>query len=302
MMQMIGGEQSAGNGRRTPALNIQAPPQLQPAARRISRVDAGAVLAIMRMIGIDDGGGQIEVVLAAEDSDAARSTPRWIAGYAHTESSTIVLFPARSLSYPHDSLEDVFLHEVGHILIGRAAGGAPVPRWFHEGLALTAERTPGLRDRTQLMLAVAFERRNIASLDESFAGGSAAATRAYALSGAMIRHVIRRHGHDAPARVLARLAGGERFDNAFHRATGESLAAAEAAFWRDSWWQQIIPFLTSTAVLWFGVILLALFARRTRAVRREALRRRWEEDERREQAAVTPDPPATSQSDPDAAI
>jgi len=286
---------------RAPRLEIEAPVLLQPAARRLARVDASAVLAIMRMIGVSDPGAPIAVILAPEDSEVARNTPRWIAGYAQTASSTIVMFPARSLSYPHDTLEDVFLHEIGHILIGRAAGGAPVPRWFHEGLALTAERSPGLRDRTQLMMAVLLERRSIASLDAAFAGGSSSATRAYALSGAMIRHVLQRHGQDAPARVLARLATGEPFANAFHRATGESLAAAEAAFWRNSWWQQIIPFLTSTAVIWFGVMLLALFARRARAVRRDALRQQWEDEERREREnAATPDPPVTPQSDPDA--
>lgn len=47
----------------------------------------------------------------------------------------------------------------------------------------------------------------------------------------------------------------------------------------------MIPFLTSSAVLWFGVILLAAYARRARAVRRATLRQQWEDEERRPQEA-----------------
>jgi hypothetical protein len=36
------------------------------------------------------------------------------------------------------------------VLITRAAGGRPVPRWFHEGLAMAAERTWGFEDQARL--------------------------------------------------------------------------------------------------------------------------------------------------------
>ena len=64
----------------------------------------------------------------------------WTAGFAIGNDGLIVLFPARSPRYPHDTLEDVLRHEVAHVLIDRAARGQRVPRWFHEGLAIVVER------------------------------------------------------------------------------------------------------------------------------------------------------------------
>ena len=101
----------------------------------------------MRLLRLDDPGGAIRVVLASDTSDWARQVPPTTAGFAVGEDSLVVLFPSRSLTYPHDTLEDVLHHEVAHVLIARAAGGRPVPRWFHEGLAMTAERTWGFEDR-----------------------------------------------------------------------------------------------------------------------------------------------------------
>ena len=98
---------------------------------------------MMDLVGLDMPGESITVVLVSESQDLARATPRYIAGFARSEAGTVVLFPERTVAYPHDSLEDVLLHEIAHVLIARAAGGAPVPRWFHEGVALAAERTAG---------------------------------------------------------------------------------------------------------------------------------------------------------------
>src|SRR4029077_5989874 len=86
----------------------------------------------------------------------ARQVPRSTAGFAVSEDNLVVLFPSRSPTYPQDSLEDVLHHEVAHVLIARAAGGRPVPRWFHEGLAMAAERTWGLEDEARQLQELTF--------------------------------------------------------------------------------------------------------------------------------------------------
>src|SRR5688500_13485620 len=111
-----------------PRLNIVAPPEMQAAAAQIERLDTSTFLSVMRLVGLQHAGPPINVILAAEQTNLARETPRWIAGFALTGSSTIVLFPARTPSYPHDSMEALVQHEVAHILIARAAGGRAVPR------------------------------------------------------------------------------------------------------------------------------------------------------------------------------
>jgi hypothetical protein len=260
-----------------PALVITAPAELQPVAAQIERFDRTRLRAIVRLVGLEQPGAPISVVLAAEDSALGRQTPDWIAGFASQD--TIVIFPSRSPSYPHDSLEALLHHEVAHILIARAAGGQPVPRWFHEGLALATERSWGFSDRRRLAMAVVGRHGSMASLAADFNRGEAAASRAYAVSGSFVRDLLQRHGGGMPARLLARLKAGDSFEDAFISSAGMPLGQAERLFWRDSWWYQVIPFVTSSLVIWFGIMVLAGVAMRRRAQHRAALRRKWDQEE-----------------------
>jgi len=262
-----------------PRLLIEAPAELAGRADELARLPPARLESAMRLVGLDEPGSPIHVLLAAEGSPAARAAPSWVAGYALGARGLVVLFPARTPSYPDGSLEELLGHEVAHVLIDRAAGGADLPRWFHEGLATVAGGSWGLADRSRLV-RLDRERGGLASLDRRFAGGPAEVERAYAFSGAFVRSLLQRHGQGAPAAVLAEAARGLPFEAAFARATGEPLAAAEAAFWRrhdllNRW----LPLLTSSLTLWLAIAALALWAARRRRARAAALLRQWEEEE-----------------------
>ncbi len=262
-----------------PQLVVTAPPELAGDAARVRRFDASRLAAIVPVVGLEQPGPPIHVFLLSDRSPVARSTPPWIAGFANGADDVIVLFPARSPSYPDDSLEEVLDHEVAHILIWRAADGRPVPRWFNEGLAMTVEHGWGLQDDTRL----AFENiwsgePTLAQVDRLFGQGQRGATRAYAVAGAFVRFLLARN-EDAAAAILRRVAEGEPFDQAFREVTGLSLDAAQQAFWAErAAWKRWATFLTSSVALWMGITLLALYAIRKRRERRAALRRRWEEE------------------------
>ncbi len=211
----------------------------------------------------------------------ARATPPWIAGFASGPEAPVVLFPARAAAYPYDSLEELLQHEVAHVLVDRAAGGRPVPRWLHEGIAMTAGGAWGLEDRARFTLAVAGRHAvPLAALPRLFAGGRAEAERAYAIAGAFTRDLLQRHGPGVTGAILAGVAAGLPFDDAFRRAVGESLPAAETAFWRrQTRWLRWLPLATSSTVLWIGVTLLALWAIRRRRARDAELAARWEREE-----------------------
>lgn len=280
----------AARAQRPPSLSIIAPPALEPAAAALGRLDTQKLVTAMRLVGLDDPGPPITVLLAAEDSALARQTPDWVAGFADSRAGRIVLFPARTPAYPYDSMSALLNHEVTHVLVGRAAPGADIPRWFHEGLAMAAERTWSLRDRSELLWAVAGGRRSLEALDADFRGSAASAARAYGVAGAFVRDLLHRHGARFPARLLSRMAAGASFDDAFGDATATSLAAAERAFWRETWWYQLVPFLTSSLVLWMAIVALAIAARRTRAARRRLLHERWAAEDRRQAAAAVESP------------
>ena len=246
-------------------------------------VDHDHVKRIVKLIGLTDPGGPIRVVIVPERSEIATGTPLWIAGVAYSEKSTVLLFPARSPRYPHDSLADVLHHEIAHVLIYRAAHGNDVPRWFNEGLASVSERVWSAEDRRQLAWALATGSRiRMAEVNDAFGGGPGHAEAAYALGSAFVRNIIDEHGVEAPAIILAGVADGLSFDRAFERATGIRLTDAERNFSQDvTSWERWIPLITSPFVLWALTTLLALYALVMFRVRRAEKRRVWEEEERR---------------------
>ena len=248
---------------------------------RLRRLDHDRLSAIVQLVGLEGPGPPIRVVLVQEDSELARATPPWIAGFAHGASGRVILFPSRSLRYPHDSLEAVLRHEVAHILIARAADGQAVPRWFNEGLAMVAERAWHFEDRRQLAWAlVSADRVRMDDVNNLFQAGSSGAGEAYAHASAFVRHVIDTHGPDVPARILAAVANGVMFDPAFEQATGRSLVDAERSFHAElTSWTRRLPLLTSPVVIWMIVTLLALYTIQVRRRRSADRRRKWSEQE-----------------------
>ncbi len=261
-----------------PALEFRAPASMAAYADELERIDRRRMAAVMRLVGLEDPGRPILVVLAPEDSTLAQQSPPWVAGYTRGRGGVIVLFPRRAGSYPHDSLEELLQHEVAHVLIARAAGGRPVPRWFHEGLALTAERAWDLGDRARFVYEVA--RRGatpVERLDALFDGNEGAVMLAYSIAGAFVQDLLVEHGPGWPARLLAAMRGGASFDQAFQATTGTTVAAASDAFWRQRRLLAVwLPWVTSPATMWSVITLLAIAAIVRLRVRRAARRRQWE--------------------------
>jgi hypothetical protein len=263
-----------------PALSIQAPPELAAARARLQSFDTSRLMGVMSLLQIKNPDPPITIVLASETSDWARQVPASTAGFAVVEQNLVVLFPSRSPTYPEDTLEDVLHHEVAHVLIARAAGGQPVPRWFHEGLAMAAEHTWGIEDEARLLQQVTFITPTpLSDLNALFDRDESERTRAYTLAGAFVRDMMQQFGALAPADLLARMAGGASFESAFAQVTGSNVADEESAFWkRHRFWNRWGPFFTTTTALWMGVTLLALVAFVRRWQKNAAIRRRWEEE------------------------
>ena len=168
-----------------PRLVFEAPETLYPVVERLRRRDPQAYARITRLVGLEDAGPPIRVIVATEDSPRARVADPWVSGYAFGEQGIVVLLPGRVPSYPYGSLEEVLDHELAHVLIARAAAGGPVPRWFNEGLAMVAGRPWNLGDRARLTLAVlGGEAVSLDRVESWFGGGAIEVRRAYAVSGA----------------------------------------------------------------------------------------------------------------------
>jgi Peptidase MA superfamily len=272
-----------------PRLIVEAPPALAPAAARLRAVGPDQLLNAMRLVGLTRPGPPIRVIVAPEGSGPAVLASPWISGYALSDRGLVVVLPQRVPNYPDSSLEDLLRHEVAHVLIARAAGNRPLPRWFHEGMAMIAGGSWGFDDRSRLTLALLADRPvSLAELEERFAGGQGEVNRAYAIAGAFVRDLFARYGPEAAPAILAGVARGLSFEDAFRAATGVSLAEAESSFWgRQTFWYRWVPVLTSSVTLWLLVTLLALWAMKRRRARDAALRRVWDTEE----DPHHPDPP-----------
>ena len=259
---------------------MEAPEDMRPLVRRLRELDASRVQLAMELTGLEQSGPPIRVILAPEGSPLAGRVPPWVAGYAAGEAGVIVLLAERVPSYPYGSIESVLSHELAHVLVARAAHGRPVPRWFDEGLAMIVADRWDLEDRARLVWAIVGDRQvSRAELNGLFRKNAASARRAYVLAAAFVRYLLQQWGSELPGRILALVAQDVPFVGAFEQVTSVSLAEAEASFWaQQALWNRWVPIVSSSATLWMGITLLALYAYRKQRQRAAALRTQWEQD------------------------
>lgn len=243
--------------------------------------------SLAEFVGLESSGAMITVHLLDESSSVARRVPHWISGFAEVETGSVALFPARVPLYPHDSMQELLDHELLHVLLYRAAGSHSLPRWFSEGVSLVGSRGFSLEDRGYALAGgLRGGPTDTSELELYFSSGRGGSHTAYALSGALVHHLIQEYGSDLVARIAAEMRSGVSFEEAFRRNTGEDLDAAGSRFFRRSRFLYTwLPWFTSGAGLWLGVTLLALMARSRKRQRTQDIERKWEEEERSHEAS-----------------
>jgi len=272
----------ASDPTRVPRLLVEGGEVSPEHVARIERLDPRRLAGALQFLGLEEPGEEILLVLAGENTLAAKSAPSWVSGYAFSDRGVAVLFPTRTPSYPDSTFEELVLHEVGHILVFRAIGGGQIPRWFNEGLALFIGRPWRLEDHSRVTWALVSGRQvSLVELEPYFNTTREAARHAYALAGAFIQDLVKREGAEAVAQILSAVAQGTSFDAAYLEVTGETLEDAEHDFWsRHTFFYRWVPILGSSATLWLLITGLALLAFQRRRAKDKELRQAWEREER----------------------
>jgi hypothetical protein len=265
----------------SPQFIFEAPETLQPLVTRLKEMNPASLQHIMDFMGLQHPGPPIRVILAPNGSLLAQKAPEWMSGYAMGHASTIVLFTDRTLTYPNDSLNDVFLHEMAHILAHRAAGEQPLPRWFDEGLAMMAARTWDLEDRARLVWAmVSGTEISLDELNSLFVSDDTSIRRAYVLAHAFTLDLLEHTRGDVPKQILSKVKQGLPFSEAFAQTTFMTLTHAEEDFWdRQTLWNRWIPVATSSGMVWLTITLLAFWAYTKQRRRSAAIKKQWREDD-----------------------
>ncbi|OFW12862.1 MAG: hypothetical protein A3F70_09410 [Acidobacteria bacterium RIFCSPLOWO2_12_FULL_67_14] len=250
---------------------------LSGAAERVRRVDLVQLTQALSRAGLDPP-PRVHVILIPEHDPRARATPAWIVGRAF-EPQDVVIFPERAASYPYDSLEAIVQHEIVHLALSARADGRTLPRWFHEGVAVSVAAGWGVTGQLRLLFAASgrLPVREVARLFQSDSQPGAA--QAYMLAAALVDDLRRRHGAAVPGAVARRVAGGAPFEQALALETGETVDEATARAWSFYLgWTSWILFLTGTNAVWTAILALACIAFLVQVRRRFRRRRQWDEE------------------------
>ena len=262
-------------------LVVEAPAELASVRARVETLRPESLATALSHAGLALP-PRVHVTIIPNTDARAQATPAWVAGLAAGE-DRVVIFPERIGSYPYDSLESLVLHEVVHLALNARAGGRPLPRWFHEGVAVSVESGWGIGSQVRLFLAAARE-PGIDDVNALFASQRAPETStAYLLSAALVEDVRRRHGLASPGAIAARVADGDTFDRAFFMVTGETVEEAAANAWRVYRGLRWLPVLTAGSAIWVVILTLATIAFFVRVKRRR--QKHWEEESTEEESA-----------------
>ena len=156
----------------------------------------------------------------------ARATgmPDWVSGVANSARGEIIIARHGPDGSPTE-LESLLRHEMVHVAMHRAVGGAETPRWFREGVAesIADEIDFG---RAEALAGAVFgggvpDRKG---LERSFYGDGNDANVAYAAARDFVTF-LRYHDPEGAAfrNLLMVLRHGETFGGAFERSYGASL-------------------------------------------------------------------------------
>jgi hypothetical protein len=181
----------------------------------------------------------IRAFLYANLSDLEGALPptgrEWVGGQAYPELGTFVAsIPPddRSLS----TMKRVIPHEITHLLVYQAAGGAlgRVPSWLNEGLATLSEELPD--PEAAIVLETALSHDSLMSLETlcgPFPLDTNGARLSYAQSASVVRFIRDHYGRQGLTRLIAAYADGATCQGGVETALGVSFDGLETQ-WRAS--------------------------------------------------------------------
>ena len=202
--------------------------------RRLSRHLEGSLPRLAGKLGVPAVAG-LHVYLAPDaasfESLQPGAPPDWADGTAWPQRGLIFLRAPRLRAGTATPLEVVLDHEVVHVLLGKAFGARPVPRWLQEGVAkvMANEYSPGMTDA----LASGLLGDSLIPLDRLVAGfpdDPVRAQLAYAQSADLVAFLRNRWGDEGLQVLIANMSAGHGFGPSLLAATGLSTNQLEEAW------------------------------------------------------------------------
>lgn len=293
---VLGALASGANAAEPPAVSFlfHAVEADQPLVRALQPLGVRALNRLSADLG-NMPDGPITVVLAPDDKafnqlqPPDEPLPDWAVGVAYPDAMTMIIRSYHVPGTPRQDVGTIFVHELTHLALGVRFDGRPVPFWLHEGLAMHEAGEWNPAHEWDLVRAVSANR--VPPLDALTGTGrnEAEARTAYALSEALVGHMIATYGRETFSAFVNRLAEGQSFEDALLlglRVTPERFEEKWRAYLdrRYTW----IPLITSSSALWAIMMLVAFVAYAAKKRRNRKIAARWAEEERA-------DPPLTEE-------
>jgi hypothetical protein len=225
--------------------------------------------------------------------------PEWGGGGA--VGKDLVIVPVDADPFLHQSFLQITVHELTHIVLARVAGDVAMPRWFHEGLAMTLSGEIGFDEQVVLSRALLTgSLMPLASIDSVNDFRQYRAMLAYCESHQAVTLLINRYGLEIIPQIIAAARSRGNFwggmDSVLVMMPVEFESAVRQTL-RNRY--QFIGFIADTYMAWIGAAILFLVGYFMTRMRN---RRRLKEMAAAEQAAAlkaaeaaAPDPVAGAQ-------
>jgi hypothetical protein len=221
-------------------LRIHGPESETDLLLRLARHGSEALPALAERLQVPIG-STVHVYVARDEAEFRAlqpgRPPTWADATTYPQLGAIFLRAPAARGGMARPLEQVFDHELVHVLVGRAFRGAEPPRWLQEGIArlLAGEVVPD--EATTLMRARATGSWiPLSALADGFPSDGLRAQLAYAESGDFVAWLEETYGPATLPALLRASAGGAGMNEAVYRSTGDLLHEVE-----DAWTAEHTP-------------------------------------------------------------
>ncbi len=205
--------------------------------------------------------------------------PDWSGGAADPARSVLYLQSPR-FADPDGVLDQVVVHELAHAVMGMAAPGPSVERWFEEGFAMREAEEGGFGGTVRLWWAFIFgEAVPLAEIDDVLQFDRGKAALAYQESLSAVQYLVERFGRETIADVVMALRSGKPMDEAVSSVTGMRMDAFESEWFRTVKRKSGFVLLLDFSFFVSAVFVVLFFAALVRTrIRTGRIKKEWEID------------------------
>ena len=198
----------------------------------------------------------LHIVFYSSHNHAERfSLPEWGGGGAIGDS--LIIIPVDVKPFLKQNFSQTTVHELVHSIINRAYPGVAVPRWFHEGLAMTLSGEVSYEEQSSISLAILTNRLlPLAAIDSVNGFSRSRADIAYSESHIAILYIIETCGFKAPFTMLTIAYRTHSFNLGLQDVTGLSEEEFEGQLRQNIIKKYRFLFFVADSTLWWVCISL----------------------------------------------